>query len=94
MAYGPVDLACGKGCTAMFADSRERNDHEDTCKSYTVYAADRSGETFNVMETYDPSEALKALEQGRNAKPHLAVGVYETDDPERGDVEMELEDLR
>ncbi len=31
MAWGPVDYQCSK-CTAMFADQRERNDHEDECK--------------------------------------------------------------
>ncbi len=31
MAYGPTDHYCRKGCTAIFADSRERNSHEDEC---------------------------------------------------------------
>ncbi len=31
MAWGPVDHQCSK-CTAMFADQRERNDHEDECR--------------------------------------------------------------
>ncbi len=31
MAYGPDDHQCSK-CTAMFADRRERNDHEDECR--------------------------------------------------------------
>lgn len=30
MAWGPVDYQCSH-CTAMFADQRERNDHEDEC---------------------------------------------------------------
>ena len=32
MAWGPVDYQCSH-CTAMFADQRERNYHEDECVS-------------------------------------------------------------
>ena len=32
MAWGPVDYGCRKGCTAIFADHRECNSHEDECK--------------------------------------------------------------
>jgi len=32
MAWGPVDHGCRKGCTAIFADSRLRNYHEEQCE--------------------------------------------------------------
>ena len=32
MPYGPTDHYCRKGCTAIFADRRERNSHEDECQ--------------------------------------------------------------
>ncbi len=31
MAWGPVEYQCSH-CTAMFADQRERNYHEETCE--------------------------------------------------------------
>ena len=60
---------------------------------YTVYEADRSGECWDLCSTDDPGYALKSLEAGRAARPRNAFGVFLTDDPERGDVEEELQEL-
>ena len=88
-----IDYACGRGCTAMFISSRDRNNHEDTCRNLTVYGADPSGNTFTVLETYDPDEALKKLVRERGKHPRFVYGVHDTDEPEKGDVEAELEEL-
>jgi hypothetical protein len=57
-----------------------------------VYAADRSGQSWDVRQTSDASETLTLLERLRAEYPGRVYGVYDYDDPERGDIEMELEE--
>ena len=60
---------------------------------WTVYEADRSGQSWDLCQTDEAEYALKCIAAGRAARPRNAFGVYETDEPERGDQEMELEDI-
>ena len=59
---------------------------------YTVYAVDRSGNSWDVLLTSDPFAALAALEAERKAHPDGFHGVYETDEPEHTGVEEALWD--
>ena len=59
----------------------------------TIYGADLAGDCWDQRETYtDPREALTALETLRHTRPQIVWGVYDSDDPERGDIELELEE--
>lgn len=62
-------------------------------RRYVVYAADRAGDTWDVGVYHEPLTALWVLEAQRRLKPMLAFGVYDGDDPERGDIQLALEEL-
>lgn len=61
---------------------------------YTVFACDRAGTPWDVATMSEPSLALATVRLCREKKwPNERVfGVFETDDPEKGDVELELEE--
>jgi hypothetical protein len=56
---------------------------------YTIHAADM-GECWIVGGVDDPADVLATLESERRLYPFRTVGVFETANPERGDVEDEL----
>lgn len=59
----------------------------------TVYGVDRAGTPWDERENIpDASEALTLLERLRSEQPNNVYGVFDADDPERGDIEMELEE--
>ena len=65
---------------------------------YEVYAVDRAGTPWRVAEMDDPMLALAVLRRCRekekaNPRVDQIHGVYETDEPEKGDVEGELEEI-
>ena len=61
---------------------------------YEVYAVDRAGTPWRVAEMSDPQLALACIELCRaKTWPNERVfGITETDEPEKGDVQMELEE--
>jgi hypothetical protein len=64
---------------------------------WTIYEADPAG-AGDVFSTSDPFTALKQLEKFRvesktNGRSNRAYGVYDKDEPERGDAEMLLEEM-
>ena len=60
---------------------------------YEVYAVDRAGTPWTVAEMDDPTLALFVVRICRTKRPNERVfGVYESDEPEKGDVEMALEE--
>jgi len=61
-------------------------------EKYTVYGADRSGQSWTCRETSDPVDVLSLLAALRRECPHAAYGVHLTDDPEAGDVEDVIEE--
>ena len=61
---------------------------------YTVYAVDRAGVPWDVLHTDSPREAVDCAEAQRALHGReRTLGIYEPDDPEKGDVEMELEEM-
>ena len=60
---------------------------------YTVYGADRAGDTWECRQTDSGSEVLSLLAALRKELPRNAFGVYLTDDPEKGDQEMQIEEF-
>src|SRR6266496_2943331 len=106
---GRVSTPCGWDCGQMKHKPGEHcprcqhlgGDGSLTCgcgaaeKGVTVYAADRSGNSWTVSALDGPgaySEALAVLARDRREHPHWHLGVYWTDDPEHGDIEDELEE--
>ena len=59
---------------------------------YTVYGADRAGDTWECHQMDSPIEVTNLLAGLRRLNPHNVFGVFLTDDPERGDQEMEIEE--
>lgn len=61
---------------------------------YTVYTVFRDGNPFDVLTTSDPREALDKLDEQYNKHGirYAAHGIYDPDDPERGDVEDQAEE--
>jgi len=65
---------------------------------YTVYTVLGDGNPYDVLTTEDPLAALQALEaqQAKYSKPdasvHIHSGIFDPDDPERGDVQDECEE--
>jgi hypothetical protein len=59
----------------------------------TVYSADRAGDTWDVATFSQPLMALWVLEVLRVKKPCHCHGIYDKDDPERGDIQLQLEEL-
>ncbi len=57
MAWGPVDYQCSH-CTAMFADQRERNHHEDECKGPDEFP-DTLNRFLNEIATESVNEGSK-----------------------------------
>jgi len=65
---------------------------------YEVYAVDRAGTPWRVAEMNDPGLALACIQLCRekernNPRVDQVFGITETDEPEKGDVQMELEEL-
>ena len=60
---------------------------------YTVYGADRAGDTWECRQTDSPIEVISLLAGLRRLNPNNVFGVYLTDDPERGDQEMDIEEI-
>ncbi len=60
--------------------------------NYQVYSADRSGQSWDVFTTSSETRVLSVLEARRKASPGQVHGVYDLDDPERGDVEDEIQE--
>ncbi len=60
---------------------------------YTIYAADRAGESWDVAQLSDSAMALLVLGIYRNKHPEWVFGAYDTDNVEGGDIEAELEEL-
>lgn len=59
---------------------------------YTVYGADRAGDTWECRQIENPVEVASLLLGLRRFNPHNVFGVYLTDDPEHGDVEEEIDE--
>jgi len=61
---------------------------------YAVYTALGDGVPREVLETGDPAAALAALasEEARHEHRDHVSGMYDPDDPERGDVRGAAED--
>jgi hypothetical protein len=59
---------------------------------YCIYGADRAGCVWDVGLFHEPLTALWVLEAQRLLHPDYAYGVYDLDDPERGDIQFELEE--
>jgi hypothetical protein len=62
---------------------------------YTVYGVDPSGTVWTAFKGDGAAETLAGLEQARakaivDRRTNAIFGVYETDDPESGDVENRL----
>jgi hypothetical protein len=65
---------------------------------WTIYEADPSGNACDIFETSDAFTALVRLEKFRmdsqtNGKSNRVYGVYDKDEPERGDAQMLLEEM-
>lgn len=60
---------------------------------YSLYAADRSGNCWEIRRTDDPQKVLNCLKTWRAEFPYRVHGVSLADDPERGDVEIDIEEM-
>jgi hypothetical protein len=62
--------------------------------TYVIYAADRSGNSWHVLQSDNPSYVLAQLAALRAAyHPHRVHGVFEDEREEHGDCENELEEM-
>lgn len=62
---------------------------------YTVYSVLADGNPWNVLTTENPLEALAALKAERETyanNRHHHHGIFDQDDPERGDIQNLLEE--
>ena len=58
-----------------------------------LYGADPSGNSWDEGSPYeDALDAIQAVEDARAKHPGWAYGLYDLDDPEKGDVEAEAEE--
>lgn len=60
---------------------------------YAVTGADRAGETWLVGLFYEPLTALWVLDVQRYKHPDAVFGVHQHNDPEDGDITLELEEM-
>ena len=61
--------------------------------AYVVMSADRSGNCWEVARYTDALAALTKVEWLRQDYPHNVHMVNDSEDPERGDIQLDLEEI-